>query len=141
MVKQLNQGNGLIGFVAGLCSPSQSPTKPGAGGGEITTCHVVMTGGCALCIACSLGLPAPPHTPPGPWMQLLVGLLQKGMPKETGIGTSQCHMSILEKKYLYSSSQPHECLFHDDSKQTRNLFDVSASTVHQLHCCHCFRFG
>ena len=44
------------------------------------------------------------------------------------------------QKYLYSPSQAHECLFHDDSRQTRNLFDVSASTLHQLHCCHCFRF-
>ena len=140
MVKQPNQENGLISFVAGLCSPSQSPTKWG-GGDEITTRHVVITGGCALCIACSLQLPAPPHTPPSPQMQHLVRLLQKGMPKETVIGTSQCHMSILDKKYLYSPSQAHESLFHDDSKQTRNLFDVSASTVHQLHCCHCFRFG
>ena len=66
VVKQLNQGNGFNGFVAGLCSPSQSPTKCRGGGDEITTCHVVMTGGCALCFACSLQLPAPPHTFSGP---------------------------------------------------------------------------
>ena len=60
---------------------------------------------------------------------------------KTGIGTSQCHMPILDGKYLYSPSQARECLFHDDSKQTRNLYHVSASTVHQLHCCHYFRFG
>ena len=128
-------------FCGRVMFPLPESDQAGGGGVEITACHVVMTGGRTLCIACSLGLPAPLHTPPGPQMQLLVGLLQKGMPKETGIGTSQCHMSIQDKKYLYSTSQVHECLFHDYSKQTRNLFDVSASTVHQLHCCHCFRLG
>ena len=100
MVKQLDQGNGLNWFCGRVMFPLQESDQVGGGGDEITTCHVVMTGGCALCIACTLHLPAPPHSPPSPYMQLLVRLLHKEMPKEAGIGTSQCHMSILDRKWL-----------------------------------------
>ena len=124
MVKQSNQGNGLIGFVAGLCSPSQNRTRLGGGGDEIATSHVVMTRGCATCIAFSLQLRAPtPHSPrrldaaPGP-----------SPSKEDG--TSQCHMCILDKKYLYSPSQAHECLFCDD----RHEID---SMCRHLQCTSC----
>ena len=63
--KTIEPRNWFNWFCGRIMFPMRESEQVG-GGDEITTCHVVMAGGCALCIACSLQLPAPPHPPPGP---------------------------------------------------------------------------